>query len=223
MRPSSKTAPSHLCWKCKRKINPKLFPVGFLSLLLSLKSQHIIRLSCFSPLTISLSFQKALCRYKISEAAKKKYMFFFFSSNRGILENSPGLIKRKDIGENTGKYLLRCWIDCRKIEHWLKPENPKHKTNRVVGFFVFCLFLFGLVCVFVFCFFLNAAQISTNLQIAWKTSMPDLELNPAQTEKVRQRIAKARFHLLHANIGKKLQKHPRSEVFYFWKAAHSQM
>lgn len=40
---------------------------------------------------------------------------------------------------------------------------------------------------------------------------------------MRQGVAEGRLHLLHTNFGKNLQKLVRSEVFYFGKAAHSQM
>jgi len=51
----------------------------------------------------------------------------------------------------------------------------------------------------------------------------DLELKPAQTERVRQWIAKGRFLLSPPNFGKNLQRQARSEVFYFLKAGHSKV
>lgn len=131
MRPfqHNSSFPSEL--KLQMENNPQVVSSSFLSLLLSQKSQHIVSVSCVSPQMIRLPVQRILCLYRIPEVALKKCL----SSICDVLDNSLGLINRKDIGETTGKYLLRFSIERRKIDNlcgYNVKKTPSTKTIRLL-------------------------------------------------------------------------------------------
>lgn len=121
--------------------------MGFLSLLLSLKSQRIIRLSCFPPPTVRLSVQKALGLCKISEASLEKVSSLQHRCVRKLIWSEKKILVKMPVNIC---YVAELTVEGLKMLE-LKPENPKHKPNSVIwlygcalvcGFLIFIMFIF---------------------------------------------------------------------------------